>query len=144
MLLSLFAALAAQGQAPPAAPPGRRVDFYCKAIPVDGAAFAFSGRQAGGVVTLADVAGTPLEGFHYLQIGNGQPGTLMFYGRVKNEHHMVHIDLDPWSSQTPTVKITRSGWLHDSRTPTSVATGFCAVRVNGKEDMGAKARVRRP
>jgi hypothetical protein len=144
MLLALLAAMAAQVETPLAKPAGRRVDFYCRAIGVDGKAFAFSGRQAGTLVTLADVAGTPLEGFDYLHIGNGQPGTLMFYGRVRNEHHMVHIDLDPWSSQTPTVKITRSGWLHDSRTPISIATGFCAVRVNGKEDMGVKARVRRP
>jgi hypothetical protein len=144
MLSALIAAMAAQGQSPPAAPAGRRVDFHCKAITVDGKAFAFSGRQAGPLVTLSDVADTPLDGFDFLQIGNGQPGTLMFYGRIEKQHHMVHIDLDPWSSQTPAVKITRSGWYHDSRTPISVAAGFCAVRVNGKEDMGVKARVRRP
>jgi len=144
MLFLLAAALAAQVQDPQAAPAPRRVDFHCKAITVKGEPFVFSGRQDGPRVTLSDVAGTPLDGFGFASIGNGQPGTLMFYGRVKKEHHMVHIDLDPWSSQTPTVKITRSGWYHDSRTPISIATGFCAVRVNDKEDMGVKARVRRP
>ncbi len=144
MLFSMIAALAAQVPDPPAMPAPRRVDFHCKAITVEGTAFAFSGRQAGSLVTLSDVAGTPLDGFDFANIGNGLPGTLMFYGRVGKEHHMVHIDFDPWSSQTPSVKITRSGWYHDSRTPTSIATGFCAVRVNGKEDMGVKARVRRP
>ena len=145
MILSIVLSAAAQvPPAPPAERQPRQVDFFCNAVTVAGAPFSFAGRQNGGSVELTRISGTPLEGFTFAGIGNGMPGQLMFYGRIRNEHHSVRLDLDPWSTQTPTVAITRSGWLHDSRTPISVATGFCTARINGREGANGTARVRRP
>ena len=144
-MLTMILAAAAQVQpAPPTERRPRQVDFYCNAVTVAGAPFSFAGRQDGGTVELSRVEGTPLEGFAFRQVDNGMPGILSFSGRVQNVHHRISLALDPWSSQTPTVAITRSAGLHDSRSPISVATGFCAVRVNGRDDTNGTARVPRP
>jgi hypothetical protein len=143
MLTTILAAALVQPP-PQAERQPRRVDFYCNAMTVAGAPFSLAGRQDGGTVELSRIDGTPLEGFTFRQVDNGMPGVLSFSGHVRNVHHRINLALDPWSSQTPTVLVTRSAGMHDSRSPISVATGFCSVRVNGREGANGTARVRRP
>lgn len=143
-LLNVVAlALAASGASPVSEGP-RELDFRCVAVGVDGKAFAFVGEERGRVVRLGESKGTPLEGFTFTKIENGEPGRLTFSGTIAGEAWMIALDLDPWSTHTPELKITRYDSPNQTRLPISVATGFCRAITNGEDKGGESAKVAFP